>query len=679
MHSLDFLQDLAVVMVVAGIVTVIFNRLKQPVVLGYILAGFIIGPHTPPYPLIHSQATISTLAELGVILLMFSLGLEFSLRKLSKVGGTALLAALLEIFAMGWVGYELGQVFGWSQTDSLFLGAMLSMSSTTIIIKVLGDMGLMRERFSQLIFGILIIEDILGIAMIALLSGIAMTGSLSVASVGLTLGKLGIFLAVVLVAGLIVVPRLVGYVAKFKSNEMLLVTVLGLCFGVSLLASKLGYSVALGAFVIGAVIAEAREIHKIERLIEPVRDMFSAIFFVAIGLLIDPKMIVEHWIPILSITTAVILCKVIACAGGTFLGGYDTRTSLKVGMSVAQIGEFSFIIASLGVTLKVTSDFLYPVAVAVSAVTTLLTPYLIRASDSTADKLEKAAPQGVLRLLQTYTRWTGQFGEGKGPSLPTKLLLKWSAQIGLNALLIAGVFMAAAYVGAHPPEFLVKLEHRESWIDTGLWGAAMIVALPMFIASLRKLQALGLLVAETRVSEAVAGERTAALRAIIAQAITISGAVVLALYALVLSSTLLPTTKVLMVMLVIIALVAWLLRRTFIKVHSIAQVALLETFAQEPAEAAGKTETPLPTVLRHANLDTVALTEDSPAAGKLIREFQLRSLTGASIVGIERGEKNLINPGPDEELMAGDHVVILGAPEQLEAARELIRGGTLSG
>ncbi|HEX2862182.1 MAG TPA: cation:proton antiporter, partial [Lacunisphaera sp.] len=234
MHTVTFLQDLAVVMLVAGVVMVIFRRLRQPVVLGYIIAGMIIGPHTPPYPLVHDEGTINTLSELGVILLMFSLGLEFSLRKLTSVGAPALLAAIMEILLLFWLGYEIGQFFDWAVMDSIFLGAMLSMSSTTVIIKVLGEMGKMKERFAQLVFGILIIEDILGIAMIALLSGIAMTGTLSLEAVGLTLGKLGLFLVVTLVAGLLMVPRLISYVARFKSNEMLIITVLGLCFGVSL-------------------------------------------------------------------------------------------------------------------------------------------------------------------------------------------------------------------------------------------------------------------------------------------------------------------------------------------------------------------------------------------------------------------------------------------------------------
>src|SRR5580765_8482577 len=402
MHGVAFLQDLAVVMIVAGLVTIICHRLKQPVVLGYIVAGVIIGPHTPPFPFIKDEESIQTLAELGVVFLMFSLGLEFSLRKLRKVGFAALIAAALEILLMAWVGYEIGRAFGWKAMDCIFLGAMLSISSTTIIVKALGELGRTKEKFAELIFGILIVEDILAIVMIALLSGIAMTGSLAVGEVFNTTARLAIFLAVSLVLGLLAVPRLLGYVARFKSNEMLLITVLGLCFGVSLLAVKLNYSVALGAFVIGAVIAEAREIHRIEILTEPIRDMFSAVFFVAIGLLIDPKLLGQHGLPVAVITLAVVLGKVVTCAFGAFVAGNDTRTAVRVGMGLAQIGEFSFIIASLGVTLNVTSKFLYPVAVAVSVLTTLLTPYLIKSADGVVSWFDRVAPKPLVNSLAIY-------------------------------------------------------------------------------------------------------------------------------------------------------------------------------------------------------------------------------------------------------------------------------------
>lgn len=405
MHAVDFIQDLAVIMLVAGVVTILFHRLRQPVVLGYIVAGFIIGPHTPPFGLIHDEDTIKTLAELGVIFLMFCLGLEFSLRKLFQVGATAFIAAFLEIVLMIWIGFEIGRFFEWSTMDSLFLGAILAISSTTIIVKALGDLKMKNERFAQLIFGVLIVEDILGIGIIALLSGIAVSGSVETGEVFSTVGKLSLFMIVALVVGILLVPRLLAYVAKFESNEMLLVTVLGLCFGFCLLVVKLEYSMVLGAFLIGAIMAESRQLVQIERLIEPVRDMFSAIFFVAIGLLIDPKILVEYAWPIALITVAVVLGKMFSCGMGAFIAGNDGRTSLRVGMGLSQIGEFSFIIAALGMTLKVTSDFLYPVAVAVSAITTLLTPYLIRAADPLSQHLANAMPQRMARIFGHYGDW----------------------------------------------------------------------------------------------------------------------------------------------------------------------------------------------------------------------------------------------------------------------------------
>jgi len=671
MHTATLLQDLAVIMIAAGLVMIAFRRLKQPVVLGYIIAGVIIGPHTPPYSLIHDEATINTLSELGVILLMFSLGLEFSLRKLKTVGAPALIAALLEILLLFWVGYEVGKFFGWSSMDSIFLGAMLSMSSTTVIIKVLGELGKMKERFAQLIFGILIIEDILGIAMIALLSGIAMTGSLSFGDVSLTLGKLSAFLAAVLVVGLIAVPRLISYVARFKSNEMLIITVLGLCFGVSLLAVKLGYSVALGAFVIGAVIAETREIHRIETLIEPIRDMFSAVFFVAIGLLIDPKMLVVYWQPILVITFAVVVGKIMTCSFGAFVGGNGTRNSLRVGMGLAQIGEFSFIIASLGVTLKVTSSFLYPIAVAVSAITTLLTPYLIRAADPFTSTFDRRAPRALTNLLDLYTRWVGEIGDRSSSDFARTLLWRWGAQMTLNVILIAAVFIGAAYLGEHPTSWLSTLMQKPQWLRTAVWVVAVICSLPLFIATTRKLQSFGLLLAETKVSEDLAGANTAAIRSVIAALIPIVGSVALGIFVLLLSSTLLPPLNVLLVLLALVGLIAWLMWRSFIKVHSTAQAALQETFSKADEVQPPNAAQPLSPLLAEANLAPVDVAADSIVKGKLIRELALRTQTGASIVCIERQNTRMLNPGPDDEILAGDKVLLLGSIDQIAVAKKL--------
>jgi len=669
MHE-AFLQDLAVVMVVAALVTVIFHRFKQPVVLGYILAGLIIGPHTPPFPLIHDQKTIETLAELGIVFLMFSLGLEFNLRKLREVGVTALLAAMFEIIVMVGVGYQLGRWFGWSVMDSIFLGAMLSVSSTTIIIKALGELGLSRERFAGIIFGILIIEDILAIVMIALLSGIAMTGTLSLVDVGRTLGLLSVFLITTLVVGLIAVPRLLGFVARFRSHEMLLVTVLGLCFGFSLLAVKLGYSLALGAFVIGAVISESREIRKIEHLIEPVRDMFSAVFFVAIGLLIQPALLWEHALPIVLITLAVVVGKVVTCSFGTFLAGNDPNTSLRVGMGLAQIGEFSFIIASLGVSLKVTSGFLYPIAVAVSAITTLCTPYLIRSASPMVGWMDRTAPKALVDYLGTYTAWVGRLGSTRKVSFAGQMVRRWSRQILLNLVLIFAVFIVAAYTGTKGASHLPVPEalRKATFLRPGLWLVAIVLSLPFFIAIFRKLQALGLLVAEVKVPRAVAGEHTEVIRSIVAQAIPLAGLVGLVLLVLALSSPLLPPGNLLLIALLAVPALTWALWRWAIQLHSKGQAALAATFSQSALPQADSANSKAATFLSDANLETVTVSDRWERVPVRIRDLGLRPKTGVSIVGVERDGKTEINPDPDAELRVGDQVLLLGTPDQIQAA-----------
>jgi CPA2 family monovalent cation:H+ antiporter-2 len=672
MHGgVAFLQDLAVVMIVAGLVTLLFNRLKQPVVLGYIIAGVIIGPYSFPFPRIHDEKTIHTLGELGVIFLMFSLGLEFSLRKLKKVGATALIGAALEILVMVFVGYELGQLFGWSKMNSLFLGAMLSISSTTIIVKALGELGKTKEPFSQLIFGILIVEDILAIVMIALLSGIAASGTLQADEVVGTVLRLGIFLVVALVVGLLTVPRLLSYVAKFKSNEMLLVVVLGLCFGFSLLAVHLEYSVALGAFVIGAVIAESREIGKIEHLMEPIRDMFSAVFFVAIGLMIQPAMLIKYWVPILVITLAVVLGKVLACSFGAFVAGNDRRTSLRVGMGLAQIGEFSFIIAQLGLTLKVTGDFLYPIAVTVSAITTLLTPYLIKSSDSLVGWFDRHAPQNVATSLDVYTRWVGEMTTSRSGASVGKFIRRWSWQIALNMVLTAGVFIAALFVRAKRPEWYGRLPVPQQWLDAALWGAAMLASMPLLIASYRKLQALAMLVGEAAAHNTQNKSGRPAVQSVVSTSVTIAGVVLMAVVLLGLSATILPSWKIFIVLGIIIAIITALSWRLFVKIYSKAQVSLRETLDQ-PAVVTERQHPSLAGLLVSAQLVAVTITPESIANKRLIRELALRSETGASIVGLERAGVTTVNPGPDEELLAGDQVLLLGKAEQLEKARTLL-------
>jgi len=577
MHAISFIQDLAVIMLVAGVVTILFHRLKQPVVLGYIVAGFIIGPHTPPFGLIHDEDTIKTLAELGVIFLMFCLGLEFSLRKLFKVGATAFIAAFLEIILMIWIGYEIGRWFDWNTMDSLFLGAILAISSTTIIVKALNDLKMKNQRFAQLIFGVLIVEDILGIGIIALLSSIAVSGTVSSGEVFSTVGKLSLFMIVALVIGILLVPRLLEYVAKFESNEMLLITVLGLCFGFCLLVVKLEYSMVLGAFLIGAIMAESRQLLKIERLIEPVRDMFSAIFFVAIGLMIDPQILLQYAWPIAVITVAVVLGKMLSCGLGAFIAGNDGRTSLRVGMGLSQIGEFSFIIAALGMTLQVTSDFLYPVAVAVSAITTLLTPYLIRGADPLSLKIAAVMPKRMSRVFGMYGEWLRSIQpQGEGAMLAS-MIRKIILQVGVNLALVVAIFFAGSFFAARIGGYVEGWISDPSWQKALIWGGALLLSLPFLIAAYRKLKALSMLLAEMSVKPEMAGRHTQRVRRVIAEVIPILSLLVIFLLLAALSASILPTNKLLVLIAVVAAAVAAVLWRWFIRVHTRMQVALLET------------------------------------------------------------------------------------------------------
>lgn len=662
MHG-SLLQDLAVVLLISAAVTVVFHRFRQPVVLGYLLAGVIIGPHTPPFTLVRDEATVHELANLGMILLMFSLGLHFSLKRLARVGGTALVAALCEILLMVWIGYAVGRGFGWGFLDSIFLGALLSISSTTIIIKALGDLRLTREHFAELIFGVLIVEDILGIALLALLPGIARTGAFQFEPALKTLGLLGIFLACVLVVGLIVVPRLLRYINRFESDEMLAVTSLGLCFGVALLAQLMGYSVALGAFLIGAIIAEAREGPKIAHLAEPVRDMFSAVFFVAIGMLIDPVVLWQYAVPIAVLTVVVVIGKVVTCAFGTFIAGHDLRTSLRVGMGMAQIGEFSFIIAALGEEMHVTSAFLYPIAVAVSAVTTLLTPYLIRASDPVARGVEWLVPRPLLAAVQSYSLWPEggqQHGRGRRLWVP-------AAIVALNVALITGLLIAGAALAAQ-----VHWPGLPDWLggnDTLFWLGSMLLALPLVLATVHELRVLGTAIAGMHQADPVAPEKEAAVHAVVTSIVVFFGSAALALWIVLLSVSIVASWPALAGLLIVLIVVGIVLRRSLVELYARGRALLHETLDQTPHP---KRPAALPSLLEAAALETILIAGASPAAGKLIRELQLRQKTGASIVVIERDGNRIINPGPDDELRSGDRLLLLGSREQIEAAQKLL-------
>ncbi|MAE30271.1 MAG: cation/H(+) antiporter [Verrucomicrobiales bacterium] len=674
MHEVSFLQDLAVVMIAAGIVTVLFQRLKQPVVLGYIVAGILIGPHL--LELIKGQDAIKSLAELGMVFLMFSLGLEFNLRNLRRVAATALVAAPLAILLMVFAGYQVGQLMGWTPVSSLFLGAIISIASTSVIVKVLREMKRDREPFAELIYGILIVEDLLGVVMIVLLTGIASTGDLGVQSMLVSTGKLLVFLVSVLVVGLLVVPRLLNFVARFESNERLLVAVLGLCFGTALVAAKLGFSVALGAFLVGAVMAESAQSRRIESLVEPVRDLFTAVFFVAIGLLVDPALLWQHIVPIAGISLVVMIGQIAGNTFGTVVAGHDFRTAMRVGTGLSQIGEFSFVIATLGLTLIKTSPShenfkeMYPIVIGVALMTTVFTPRWIRSADRLTDAILRGAPKPLVGYLALYKDWVERFKGGQWNSLAWKLSRKWLLQMAVNMALVAGVILGAAYLARLEPAWLAKWKMTPDTLPTVLWVAALVLSLPMLIANLRKLQALGMLISEATVRRKSAGQRTQALRSVVANVCLVAGTAGMILCVLLLSSALLPPLGVMLALAVVLGVVAWLQWRFLVRVYARAQIALKETFEANELGQAEAEAADLPTgLLEAAHLDSLRLAKGSPAAGQRIGELELRTNTGVSIVGIERDSERIVNPGPEETLHEDDLLLLLGQDDQLPKAK----------
>ena len=434
------ISDLALILIVAGVVTLVFKRLKQPLVLGYIVAGFLAGPHMPYTPSVEDLTSIHLWSEIGVIFLMFTLGLEFSFKKIVKMGIGPVIAACTVMFCMIGVGRFLGTLFGWDSMNSLFLGGMLAMSSTTIIYKALDDLGLRQQKFAGEVLSVLILEDILGILLMVVLSALAVSRHFEGAELMGSLLKLGFFLILWFVVGVYVVPLFLRGTRKWMNRETLLVVSVGLCFLLVVIASKAGYSSAFGAFMMGSILAETVEAESIERVTAPVKDLFGAIFFVSVGMMVDPAVLAEYWLPILAICVAIIIGQAVFGTIGFLLSGQPLRVAVQCGFSLAQIGEFAFILAALGVSLHVTADFLYPVVVAVSIITTFLTPYMIRAAAPAYEWLERSMPKPVRRMAGHAPR--GRRAKKTGDASDWKRLL-----IALTCISVAYTTLCVAAVG----------------------------------------------------------------------------------------------------------------------------------------------------------------------------------------------------------------------------------------
>ena len=393
------IQDLALMLIVAGIVTLLFKRLKQPLVLGYIVAGFLVSPHMPYTTSVADTENIHLWADIGVMFLLFSLGLDFSFKKILKMGVSPFISTMAIIFSMSMLGVLTGHAFGWSKMDCIFLGGMLAMSSTTIIYKAFDDLGLRQQQFAGLVMSVLILEDILAIVMMVMLSAIASGNNPDGGQMLGSVVKIGFFLVLWLVVGIFAIPIFLRRVRRLINNEVLLIVSLGLCCAMAVASTKVGFSSAFGAFIMGSILAETVEAEKIEKLVEPVKNLFGAIFFVSVGMLVDPQIIVSYAWPIVTLVLTILIGQATLGSFAFMLSGESLKSAMRCGFSMAQIGEFSFIIASLGLSLGVISDFLYPVVVAVSVITTFLTPYMIRLATPAYSALERRLPKGIIQLL----------------------------------------------------------------------------------------------------------------------------------------------------------------------------------------------------------------------------------------------------------------------------------------
>ena len=397
------ISDLALILICAGVMTLLFKRLKQPIVLGYIVAGFLASPNMPYMPSVSDMHGVHLWSEIGVIFLLFALGLEFSFKKILKMGAAPIIAAIAIILGMMYVGSLTGSFFGWSDMDCIYLGGMLAMSSTTIIFKAFDDMGLRNERFAGLVLSVLIIEDILAIVLMVMLSTLAVSKEFEGTQMLTSILQLGFFLVLWFVVGIYLIPLFLRKVKPLMNEETMLITALALCFGMVVVASSVGFSAAFGAFVMGSILAETVEAHQIEHLVSPVKNLFGAIFFVSVGMMVDVALIIEYIVPILCIIVAIMLGQTILSTCGFLLSGQSLKTSMKCSFSLTQIGEFAFILATLGTSLHVTSDYLYPIVVAVSVFTTFTTPYMIRLAEPAYGVVARILPAKWIEKLERNT------------------------------------------------------------------------------------------------------------------------------------------------------------------------------------------------------------------------------------------------------------------------------------
>lgn len=653
-HLATLISDLALILGCAGLMTLLFKKLKQPLVLGYVVAGFLASPHMPYTPSVTDTANIQTWADIGVIFLLFALGLDFSLKKIAKVGGAAIIAACTIIFCMILLGVAVGVGFGWKRMDCLFLGGMIAMSSTTIIYKAFDDLGLRKQRFAGLVLSVLILEDILAIVLMVVLSTMAASHNFEGGELMESILKLMFFLILWFVVGIYLIPGLLKRCRKLMSEETLLIVSLGLCFAMVLMAAETGFSPAFGAFIMGSILAETAEAETIERLVRPVKDLFGAVFFVSVGMMVDPAMIVEYAGPIVVITLAVIGGQALFGTLGVLLSGQPLKTAMQCGFSLTQIGEFAFIIASLGVSLRVTSDYLYPIVVAVSVITTFLTPYMIRLAGPASTFVDSHLPV-------RWRLWLSRYANGSQTVNHESL---W------KRLIVALVRIAVVYsivsiaVVALAFRFVVPLL-REAL--PGVWGS-LVAALLIILCISPFLRAI--MIKKNHSEEFTTlwkesrANRAPLVATIILRILLAAGFVMFVIGGLFkLSVGLVFGVAVLLLVLMIMSRQlkrqSILIERTFFQ-NLRYRERRAEYMGEKKPEYAGRL------LSRDLHLTDYVIPAEAGWAGKTLGELQFGNKYGVHVVSVLRGRRRFNIPGGSMRLFPLDKIQVIATDAELE-------------
>ncbi len=661
------IRDLALILVVAGVVTLLFKKLRQPLVLGYIVAGFLVSPHMPWLASVVDKENIQTWADIGVMFLLFSLGLDFSFKKILKMGMQPVIAALSIVTSMLLLGMFVGKCFGWSQMNCIFLGGMLAMSSTTIIYKAFDDMGLRQQRFASLVMSVLILEDVLAIVMMVMLSTIA--GGQSPDG-GRLLGqvvRLVVILVMWFVVGIFLIPLFLRRTRKLMTEETLVIVSLGLCCLMAVVATQAGFSSAFGAFVMGSILAETIEADKIIRVVEPVKNLFGAVFFVSVGMLVDPHVLTTQWLPIVVLTLTILLGQAVFGSLGYMFSGQPLKTAMRCGFSMAQIGEFAFIIASLGLSLGVISEFLYPVVVAVSVVTTFLTPYMIRAAEPAYDQLEKRIPKIWMRRLNRISS-QGQTSETEKSNWRALL-----SQMGLYTLIYSILsVMVITLLNTFLLPHLRQLLSATKWT----WMANVVTGLAELIIIAPFLRAMIMKKNHSDEFKALWTERpvnrlpltfTIIMRMVIAMG-----------FVFYVVNSMSRFRNAVIVCIALVVIMAVIMSRG-IKQRSIRmeRLFLQNLRSREIAAQVSGRKRPLfegRLSDRDIHITDFDVPNDSQWAGQPLNSLHLRERFGVQVSSILRGQRRINIPGGQTVVFPSDRIQVIGSDEQLAAVGQALRG-----